>query len=195
MKTNLLTHTLAAAIAFGIAFPAMASTNDKDAAPATAKQTSSHAAVASDKPEVKILFRHTAENPYDVRSLSWCGGLATRIQVVPRTNKPFVVAYNTGDLHGAKITGRDPSFIGLRICKAGKNTTLFDVLCLEKRKTLLPGLVTRLSDKTEWAMAIDLQGRGLLDSKNFAHSSLCNDQHLCDRLHASQHASTFAAAF
>ncbi|MGB8354556.1 MAG: hypothetical protein WCD79_11750 [Chthoniobacteraceae bacterium] len=166
MKTNILTHTLAAVIAVGIAIPAMAATSD------AAKQTSSNARIASDKPEVKILFHHTAENPYDIRSLSWCGSLAIRVQVVPMTSKTIVVAYNTGDLHGAKITGSDPSRIGFVVCKAGKTALLCDILCLEKRENLLPNLVTRLSDKNEWRVALDLQNRGQLNTKTFARTSL-----------------------
>jgi len=164
MKTNLLAHTLAAAIAIGIAFPAMA---------ATGSDTRS----AADKPEVKILFHHTSENPYDIRLLSWCGGLASRVQIVPKTDKTLVIAYNTGDLKGAKITGRAPTRIGFVVCKAGKTTLLFDLLSLDKRASMLPNMVTRVSNKTEWRMALDLQNRGLLDVKTFAHTGICNDRY------------------
>ena len=161
MKTNILTHTLAAAIAIGIALPAVAATPD--------------ARLTSDKPEINVVFHHTPANPYDIRTLSWCGGMAVRVQVVPMTAITFVVAYNTGDLLGAKITGRDPSRIGFVICKAGKTKLLFDMLCLEKRQTLLPNLVTRLSDKSEWRIALALQDRGLLDTKTFAHVPVGHD--------------------
>jgi len=156
MKTNIITK-IVAILAVGIAIPAMAASN------------------SADKPEVKILFRHTAEAPYDVRLLSWCGGLASRVQIVPTTDKTIVVAYNTGDLQGAKITGRAPSRIGFRVCKAGKTTTLFDLLSLEKNT--LPNLVTRLSDTNEWRTALALQNHGALNIASFAHTPLSRDQY------------------
>lgn len=130
---------------------------------------------AADKPVVKILFHHNDENPYDIRLLSWCGGLASRVEVVPYTRRTLVIAYNTGDLRGAKITGAAPSRIGFRVCKNGKTTPLFDVLCQEKRETLLPGLVTRLSSIAEWKAALALQSRGKLDTKRFAHGAITGD--------------------
>ena len=197
MKTNIITQTLAAAIAVGIAFPAMASSLGRDAAPDAAKPASSDVSSASAEPQVKILFHHTGENPYDIRALSWCGGLVTRVQVVPQTHKTMVIAYNTGDLRGAKITGREPSRIGFRICKDGKTTTLFDLLSLEKRETILPNMVARLSDKSEWRMDLALQNHGLLDVTAFAHTPISPDRFAFNHAPVpvvAQHAAVYTSA-
>jgi hypothetical protein len=168
MKTNTLIHTLAALLAIGTASSAIAS-------PSRARNTAAGASIASDKPVVTILFQHTADNPYDIRLLSWCGGAASRVQIIPKTDKTLIIAYNTGDLHGAKITGAAPTTVGFRVCKNGKPTILFDLISLEKKETLLPNLVTRLSSIPEWKIAIDLQNRGQLDVKTFAHAALAGD--------------------
>ena len=118
-KTNKLTLTLAALIAIGTASAATAAPSARP---------------AYDKPEITILFHHNAENPYDVRSLSWFGGMASRVEVVPQTSKTFIVAYNTGSLHGAKITGAADHH-RLPCLQKRKTTVLFDLLSLQKRET------------------------------------------------------------
>jgi len=163
MNTKTLIHTFAAILAIGTASAAMASAGTPS---------------SSDKPEVKVLFRHTAENPYDVRLLSWCGGFASRVEVVPFTSRTLVIAWNTGELHGAKITGAAPSRIGFRICKDGKTTVLFDLLSPVKRENLLPNLATKLSSIAEWKVALNLQNSGQqLNEKTFARTTGPRDQY------------------
>lgn len=160
MKYKFLIQAVAAAIiASGISTPAFAADNT----------------AAIDKPDVKILFNHTAENPYDIRLLSYLGGMACRVEIVPRTQKTIVVAYNTGDLHGAKITGAAPTTIGFRVCKNGKKTVLFDLLSVNKRSNPLPAMVTRLSNVQEWKAALVMQQNGVLNTRTFAHTAVLNN--------------------
>lgn len=125
---------------------------------------------ASDKPVTKTLFYHTSDKPYDIVQLAWCNGMASRIQVVPKTQRTIIIAYNAGRTPDVKICGRNASLIGFRVCKNGQTATLFDVITVKKPGTILPELATRLSSEDEWRGALAMQSVGALDVKTFART-------------------------
>lgn len=121
MKTSTLKNVAAAIIALGITIPAIAS--DANSTP-----VSTDARFTSDQPEVKYLFHHTSEKPYDIKCLSWYGGVMERIVAENKTDKPITVTFEVSKLangvvavpaHHAKVT---------KICEPGKTTTLMDLL-------------------------------------------------------------------
>ena len=117
----LFKFAIAAVVIMGMTYAALAADSaDGRATPDTR--------FSSDKPEVKILFQHTVEKPYDIKCLSWYGGVMDRIVVENKSANTIVVHFEiTGLKNGVVVVPANHAKIA-KACEVGASVTLMDVL-------------------------------------------------------------------
>lgn len=126
MKTSLIKCTMITVIACGIVFPVMTYGADRQTKATTA--SGSAARFSSDRPKVEYLFRHTHEMPYDIKCLSWYGGVMERILVQNKSDQPIAINFEIKNLTNGVIASATGRRRVSKICEPGKRIVLMDML-------------------------------------------------------------------
>jgi hypothetical protein len=95
---------------------------------ATATAGAVDARFLSDKPVVTYLFHHTAEKPYDIKCLSWYGGIMERIMLQNKSGRMITVDFKVKKLSNGVVAvpARRSAFD--KTCAPGKSVVLLDML-------------------------------------------------------------------
>jgi hypothetical protein len=146
MKTNLLKHLIMSVILSGIVFPALSSSINR---------------FASDKPAVTYLFQHTSANPYDIKCLSWYGGIMERIVVENKSGKSITVDFQITKLANGIVVVPARTHKVTKVCEARKTAVLLDMLSLNGDSALAYSFVhqTKSADAVaEYGVAPGIRG-------------------------------------
>jgi hypothetical protein len=111
MKTNLITFTVAALVLCATILPATAGSR-----------------FSSDKPEVTCLFRHTPDRPYDIKRLSWYGGIMERIVAVSKSAEPVTVHFEIVKIANALVVNPAGQRTVNKLCPPRQTTVLADMM-------------------------------------------------------------------
>lgn len=126
MKTNLIKGAMTMLIACGIVLPTLAHGADKKAKAGAHTDVGSR--FSSDKPTITYLFRHTHDQPYDIKRLSWYGGIMERIVVLNTSNEPIAINFEIRNLTNGVVASANGSRRVNRVCDPGKRVVLLDML-------------------------------------------------------------------
>jgi len=125
MNTIILKFALAAVI-IGIALSAMATDATSAISPASVVPTD--ARFSSDKPEIKTLFQHTSEKPYDIKCLTWYGGVMERIVAENKSSQPVTIHFVMAHLINGVVVVPAHRTTVIKDCAPGETVTLMDLL-------------------------------------------------------------------
>jgi len=119
MNTNPLSRVFSALVISAIAFAAMAH---------AASAGDSDPRFTSDKPVVRYLFIHTAAKPYDIKSLSWYGGVMERIVVENKTANTITVDFQITRLANGTVAVPARTMKVSKVCESGASIVMMDML-------------------------------------------------------------------
>jgi hypothetical protein len=111
MKTKHFIFTLAALVLCATILPATAASR-----------------FSSDKPEVTYLFRHTPDRPYDIKRLSWYGGIMERIVAVSKSGEPVTVHFEIVKIANALVVNPARGSTINKVCLPHQETVIADMM-------------------------------------------------------------------
>jgi hypothetical protein len=129
MKTNPFSSAFSALVIAAILFAGLARTAAAAADP--------DPRFASDKPVVKYLFIHTQEKPYDIKSLSWYGGVMERIVVENKSPATIIVDFQLTQLANGTVALPARTMRVSKACESGATTVMMEMMSNDGNSALV----------------------------------------------------------
>lgn len=82
----------------------------------------------SDKPVVTYLFHHTDAQPYDIKCLSWYGGIMERITLENKSSRTITVGFKVSKLSNGVVAVPARKGAMDKTCAPGRSAVVADLL-------------------------------------------------------------------